>query len=476
MKPVSKKKDKGIQLIKKSNDLIEARYKFDVWETRVFLFMLSQIRREDGEFHPYRLWYKDMKKVFHVGNNNRSYDHFRTAVKDLMKRQFHVAIEENGFVRETAYQILTKANYLKEGQQDKPGSENQEYIDVSIHPEMKPMLLQLQKNFTAYDLRNVAKLGAHSVRLYELLKQYEVIGKRVLQIEQLKRMLELENEYPNFGQFNQSFVKPAVKDINENTDLDVWQVDQIKEGKKVVSLCFYFKKKSEEDLQKIRAGEQVVRQIRLFTEEQEAEIVEEKSAFLTTYFERLNEWWGVEKQEFFKRGEGKTEKDLETAIAFTKIRIRAGKAENPAGVFLDALSKGHKSIDQFKIEKKQVQLQRELAQKNKLAPLLETYGKWMDEYTQALNDGIREVIQIEPNITENVIEKIKATYQNFGDRTMQLKTVDDFRKDPMLRGMVKSEIMKSDQTRFDAINVRFREKIQETKAQILEIEPGHTFS
>ena len=44
------RKNQGIVVIKKSNQLIEARYKFDVWETRIFLSVLSNIKRDDEDF------------------------------------------------------------------------------------------------------------------------------------------------------------------------------------------------------------------------------------------------------------------------------------------------------------------------------------------------------------------------------------------------------------------------------------------
>lgn len=481
MKLKPKKKDGGVQLIKKSNDLIEARYKFDVWETRVFLFMLSHIRREDGEFHPYRLWYKDMKKVFQVGTNNRSYEYFRNGVKNLMKRQFHLAVEENGYIRETAYQILTKANYLQAGQ-DRPGSESQEYIDVSIHPEMKPMLLELQKNFTAYDLRNVARLGANSVRLYELLKRFETVGKRKLEIDNLKRMLELENEYPNFGQFNQSFIKPAVKEINEFTDLNVYKVDQIKEGRKVVALYFYFRPKSDEEIRKIRDSVEVVRQLHLFpepiseVESQEKDGFEALTPTISKHFEWLNDWWGVERQEFLKRMSGKDEMDIEAAMAFTKARIKIGKAENPAGVFLDALSKGHKTPEQVKAEKQAKKVEETREKQARLQPLIAEYEALIDQQTKAINDAIRQITEENPAVTEAAIQRIKAMYQNFGDKMMESKGIEEFRKNPMLRGLVKAEIMKEDPERFKAINDQFGGRISAIKAQILAIDPGVSFA
>ena len=156
------KSNQGIKIIKKANTLIEARYRFDVWETRMFLSMLSCIRMEDEDFHTYRIWFKEVIKVFGL-KSHQSYDLLRDATKSLMKKTFNVNYTDKDFVREKAYHIIRTTDYLKEGQTGK-NIEAQEYIDITIDPEMKPLLLQLKNNFTAYDLRNVYKLGAQPVR------------------------------------------------------------------------------------------------------------------------------------------------------------------------------------------------------------------------------------------------------------------------------------------------------------------------
>jgi plasmid replication initiation protein len=237
------KRNKGIRIIKKSNQLIEARYRFDTWETRMFLSLLSCIRKEDGDFQTYRIWYSDVIEIFGI-KSHQSYDLLRAGVKNLMRKTLHVNYQEGGFTREKEYHIIRSTDYLKEGQTG-DGIQNQEYIDVTIEPEMKPLLLQLQKNFTAYDLSNVSRLSAQSVRIYELLKQYESLEGRVLDIEYMKRILEYDKEYPDFSNFHQWVIKPAVKEINKYTDIKITRYEKVKEGRKVTALHFFFSRKIE---------------------------------------------------------------------------------------------------------------------------------------------------------------------------------------------------------------------------------------
>jgi plasmid replication initiation protein len=115
------------------------------------------------------------------------------------------------------------------------------YIGISFHPRMKPYLLQLNNKFTMYDVRNILKLpSAYSIRIYELLKQYENIGKRKLKVEELKDILGIENEYPLYANFKQRVINKAQKDMKEHTDI-MFTFEEIKSGRSITDIIFFIK-------------------------------------------------------------------------------------------------------------------------------------------------------------------------------------------------------------------------------------------
>jgi plasmid replication initiation protein len=455
------------KIIKKSNQLIEARYKFDVWETRMFLSVLANIRKEDVDFNTYRIWYRDIIKIFGL-KSNQSYALLREAAKSLMQKKFNITSSDNGFERETAYHIIRSVNYLKEGQKG-DGVEQQEYIDITVEPEMKPLLLQLQQNFTAYNIQSVAKLGTSALRLYELLKQYEFLGNRTMDIDYIKHILEMETEYALFADFYKWFIIPALRDINLYSDLEVGEPEKIKQGKKIVSLKFIIHKKKQPIKPLLMESEDVESVTQEFTLE------EPKTDLIEQYFDRLNEWWGVQKEELQKRIAGKSSKDIEMAIEFTKIRIKTGKVNNPAGVFLDALFKGYKSPEQIQEEKKQQKILVEQERKVLISSLTETYNQLLDKYSQKVNDTIREITQANPSVTEMVIDKIKALFRSMGDRRVEGKTLEDFRKDEYLRSLVMREILIQCPEQFEKIHSHYNTEIDAVKKQIISIEPKYKF-
>lgn len=469
-KPSKKKKEhSSVQLVKKSNDLIEARYKFDVWETRVFLFIVSCIRREDQDFEPHRIRYSDLRKLFSLESQNRSYDLLRDAVHSLMKRQFFISYEtEDGAIRETAYQVIRKADYLKKGQ---PENETNEYIDISIDPDMKPLLLQLQKNFTAYDLRNIAKLGANSVRLYELLKQYQSIGHRTLRIDDIKKMLELEDKYPNFGQFNQSFIKPAVKEINTNTDIFVKEIETIKESKKIVALCFWFRLKTDEELQKIR-GEKTGRKKptmkTLFDDIETVTSMEgtEKDVLFDLFFGDVVQGFGVTPSVLVKLLEEHPKDAIEKAVRVTKRAEKSKQIKTTvAGFFIQALKDGYTDVKEEQAAKNA----QEEEKRHQKEAIQEKIDAIKDEYAVKINDRIKELVKIEPNATSKAIEALAKNplYQSFIKKKEKalgrVLEVQDYREDKILREMVKTKLVELEQGFFADLMQQLNEAIEAVK-------------
>lgn len=466
--------NKGIILVKKANQLIESRYKFDIWETRFFLSVLGQVRRDDDEFKVYRVWYRDVIKTFGLKSGD-SYAFLRAAANSLMEKSFFVSYETDGATREVRYHILRKIDYLKEGQEGRAGGESQEYVDVTVEQEMKPLLLQLQRNFTAYDLRNVVKLGVYPMRIYELLKQYEGIGSRTLSVEEMKKMFELTTEYARFPDFNRWVIKPAMRDINKHTDLEITALEYIKEGRGVAALRFVFHRKNRDGALPMTAKDPAAPPMFFPETPSERAAAPPAEPALNEYAERLFDWWGIQPEAFLKRADGKSAQDVDVAIEFTKSRIRAGKAENPAGVFLEALSRGHTTIEQHKARKKADQHQKERENLARLRPLLEAHATLQDDYNKAINDTIRTITQEKPDVTEAVVGRIKTNFKNMGVLDVADKSVEDFRQSPMLRALVKAEIMKDFPERFAPLNEAFGRRLSRARTEILAIEPSFKF-
>ena len=85
-----------------------------------------------------------------------------------------------------------------------------------------PFLSNLSTEFTKYlasDLIGVT--STYAIRLYELLVQYQSIGKREISVVDLRWMFELQNKYPVWADLKRWVIDQAVKEINEFSPLSV---------------------------------------------------------------------------------------------------------------------------------------------------------------------------------------------------------------------------------------------------------------
>ncbi len=445
---MKKKTNKGIVLIKKSNNLIESRYKFDIWETRFFLSVLAQIRREDGDFHEYRIWYKDVIKTFGLKSGD-SYSLLRAAAKSLHGKSFFVSYEKEGATREQQYHILRKIDYLQEGQ-DK---ENHEYIDVTVEQEMRPFLLELQKNFTAYDLRNIVKLNVYPVRVYELLKQYETIGNRKLEVEEMKKMFEVTDKYKAFGDFYRWVVKPAIKEINKHTDLTITDVEKIKEGRRVTALRFRFKGKRGAELAEAR-GESATKEFEYTEPDNIAHDVSDKDRIFEIFHKDVVKRFGVTPSSFLRLLDDYNEDQIAKAVRVTgRAKFNQQIKSNTAGFFIQALKNGYTDEKEEADRKKEAQNVAKQSEEEKK----KHFQELKREMSAKINQRIKELTTSKPDTTGKAIANLresplaKVVIEQKEEKLGRSLEIEDFRKDKMLREMVKSKIVESEKAFFKDI-------------------------
>ncbi len=453
----SSKRNKGIRIIKKSNQLIEARYRFDTWETRMFLSLLSCIRKEDADLQTYRIWYSDVIDIFGI-KSHQSYDLLRAGVKNLMRKTLHVNYQEGGFTREKEYHIIRSTDYLKEGQAG-DGIQNQEYIDVTIEPEMKPLLLQLQKNFTAYDLSNVSRLSAQSVRIYELLKQYESLEGRVLDIEYMKRILEYDKEYPDFSNFHQWVIKPAVKEINKYTDIKISRYEKVKEGRKVTALHFFFSRKTEEKppllrelraepkrqtlqivpIETVKTTEKTVIVGNIVTEITDEQVQQAKEKLTVDLSPVVVTRFGVSLKMFMALVEDYTEGVIREAVKVTESAINEGKIkESAAGFFVEAV-RGNFKITEKKKKETVVKEQTRVQQKEQNQAMLLAEEKKKEQYKHE-EQIVLALVVTDEELLKTALQQIQ--YSMFSGSYNPLKSLSENLQNPSFKGAFYNSVKK----------------------------------
>jgi len=188
----------------KANALLEGNHRFNLTETKLLLAVIAQIKRDDTEFHDYRVHIRGFLELMKV--QPKSYNHIRKVCR-LFKAKVIEIKTDDGY-------LIT--SYFSDIQvYDHHG-----YIDFTISPKMKKYLLQLRDNFTIFDIRNIINCkSVYSIKIYQLLKQFEKIGTRSFTVDELRKMLGLPDGYKRWGNLKDRIINVAQKELLDFSDL-----------------------------------------------------------------------------------------------------------------------------------------------------------------------------------------------------------------------------------------------------------------
>lgn len=217
---------KEIQIIKKDNRLIEAKYKLSIHQQRVLYTLLDIIHTTDEDFKHYKINIADIADKFDLEKGKDLYSQMQEAVSDLVTKKITFNDGEDTVVMAW----LSYARYRK----------GQGNVEISFHKDLKPYLLQLKSHFTQYQLSAVTQFkSSYSVRFYELLKMNEYLGKggqfyREFTIQELRDYMQIEKgDYKLFADFRRYVIEASLKEITNFSDLKIVQVDYLKTGRAV---------------------------------------------------------------------------------------------------------------------------------------------------------------------------------------------------------------------------------------------------
>jgi plasmid replication initiation protein len=225
------------KLVKKANTIIEARYKLSLLEQKFVLLMASLVDLQDTEFKFFEIPVKEIAKVLNLSKEGAEetkrgsiYKELKNIVKELSQKPI--------VIREIDGEVTV--NWVASMKLFNNKSNKKGIISFEFSERLKPYLLQLKKEFTSYKLKNIIQLrSSYSIRMYELLKQYEKIGKRTITVNELRYLLGIEeHEYKLYGDFKRKVLLVAYKEIGQRTDIR-FDFDEIKEERRVISLRFY---------------------------------------------------------------------------------------------------------------------------------------------------------------------------------------------------------------------------------------------
>ena len=158
----------------------------------------------------------------------------KKTIGSLLSKPIFLPNNKNGFI---GISLFTDCEVYQE---DNTG---QWLVKIECHSKALPYMFEMKRNYFTYELWNALNLNSiNQIRMYEILKQYEKIGERTIEIEDLKSMLDIrKNQYSLFKDFRVRVLEACQKALEDYTDIK-YTFETIKRGRKIHALKFIITK------------------------------------------------------------------------------------------------------------------------------------------------------------------------------------------------------------------------------------------
>ncbi len=227
-------------VVVKDNALINASYNLETTEQRLIMLAITTARAMgekvtiDSKLEIHANSYAQLYDV----SMDAAYKALKEAVHNLFNRQFSYTQthKKTGKVGVVKSRWVSRIFYV-----DDLG-----LLEITFAPDVVPLITELEQNFTSYQIKQIATLTSkYAIRLYELLIAWRSTGKTpLIPLREFRMRLGVEeNEYLAMSDFKRRVLDPAIKQINEKTDI-IAQYEQHKNGRSISGFSFSFKLKN----------------------------------------------------------------------------------------------------------------------------------------------------------------------------------------------------------------------------------------
>lgn len=202
---------KNDYIVEKRNVLNELRANnMTLQELRFFSIYLSKINSRDISTRKVRFSLEDFRKIMEL-EYRVNIEHTKSIINSLLCKVVYIPLDDGGY---TAFQLFTECTIAKDTQ-------NEWYIEIDAHDKALPLMFEFKDKYFTYELWNALRLkSANQLRMYEILKQYERIGERVISVDELRELLGIDKEqYKYFTNFKVRVLDSCQQALEEYTDI-----------------------------------------------------------------------------------------------------------------------------------------------------------------------------------------------------------------------------------------------------------------
>lgn len=238
------RQDKAV--VKQDNRFVFAKYNMSTNELKLFMWIVAQVNSQRDQL--FQICEIPVKEIFGIFDQKSfdNYTYIRNLCESMLKKTYiedFRLLDERTMKEVKIFQGYTLFEYIRY-------QEGEAVIQYKLNDFLMQYLLDLKGNFTQLKFSDIQRMkSSYSIRIYNMLlselkqnRQFFEIKLSVLQ-NILETPKSLKDRWSNFKKV---VLDQTVKDINSKTNMILYSINILKEGKKITSLRFNFDYKSNE--------------------------------------------------------------------------------------------------------------------------------------------------------------------------------------------------------------------------------------
>ena len=334
---------KNAVVLQKPSGTIAIRVDLDAIQRKFYnalLFIAKQELKKNINKNEFSITLNDLKTILRKdGEADKNNSYYIAKLKELKLKNAEYNIlgkDQNDWDIEGIVSLVSDLKIKRHRKTD------QVIITFEFANIIKRALIDPKGIYANINLVIIAGLKSkYAIILYELLKDYEKVEIPEMTIEKFRKIFNVENKYTQMWDLKKRVLDIAVKELNENENIDFLVSYELKkEGKAYTHIKFYMKPKPA----RVKLDQQAKKVIEL--EVKENDEVKELLALIPSEYRRKNNIVSLVLGSLKENGKEYTKAQIEYAVN----KLKAGKVERFSAYLKKAIEEDYAGFEEVDID------------------------------------------------------------------------------------------------------------------------------
>lgn len=182
--------------------LFNPKMDLSIYEYRILLFLIAQLRFESEELETASIWVKDFLNLFNVEKNGCSYRAFKEAISSLIGKPYIIDGDVFYWLDEES------------GAKNKSGQ-----LLLRLNEDVEPYVLNLKREYTSFEFGTISNFKSkYAFRVYLFFRTLKNTGFYQCTLPKACQLF-CANKYSNWNGLNYNVLKVAIDEINDQADI-----------------------------------------------------------------------------------------------------------------------------------------------------------------------------------------------------------------------------------------------------------------